>query len=99
MELLTTNQLNSLQNRFKFFRLNQNTLIADFVFSDFVTAFAFMSQVALVAERMNHHPNWSNVYNRVAFVLFTHDACGITQLDIDLADQIESFYLRYFKAD
>ncbi|WAS92015.1 4a-hydroxytetrahydrobiopterin dehydratase [Nannocystis punicea] len=58
-------------------------------FADFVTAFGFMAQVALVAERMNHHPEWFNVYDRVDVTLSTHDAGGLTQLDVDLAQAIE----------
>lgn len=56
-----------------------------FVFADFVEAFGFMTRVALLAERMNHHPEWCNVYNRVDVVLTTHDAGGVTALDVDLA--------------
>ena len=57
----------------------------EFQFADFVQAFGFMAQVALHAERMNHHPEWSNVYNRVQVRLTTHDAGGITALDLALA--------------
>ncbi|MCO4769048.1 MAG: 4a-hydroxytetrahydrobiopterin dehydratase [Deltaproteobacteria bacterium] len=56
-----------------------------YVFEDFVQAFGWMSSVALVAERMNHHPEWFNVYKTVKVTLSTHDAGGITQLDMDLA--------------
>ena len=56
-----------------------------FTFTDFVAAFGFMTSVALVAERMNHHPEWHNVYNRVAVDLVTHDAGGITENDFALA--------------
>jgi 4a-hydroxytetrahydrobiopterin dehydratase len=56
-----------------------------FVFADFAQAFAFMTQVALAAEKRDHHPEWSNVYNRVDVVLTTHDAGGLTEKDIDLA--------------
>jgi 4a-hydroxytetrahydrobiopterin dehydratase len=56
-----------------------------FGFADFVQAFGWMTSVALVAERMNHHPDWSNVYRTVQVALATHDAGGITQLDLDLA--------------
>jgi 4a-hydroxytetrahydrobiopterin dehydratase len=56
-----------------------------FVFADFKQAFGFMAQVALVAERLDHHPEWSNVYHRVDVVLTTHDAGGLTALDIKLA--------------
>ncbi len=60
-------------------------LYAEFKFDDFVSAFAFMSASALIAERMNHHPEWFNVYNRVNVHLTTHDAGGLTKLDFELA--------------
>jgi 4a-hydroxytetrahydrobiopterin dehydratase len=56
-----------------------------FVFKDFNEAFGFMSRVALVAEKNDHHPEWRNVYKTVEVVLATHDAGGVTVLDIDLA--------------
>jgi len=56
-----------------------------FAFADFRTAFAFMTQVALAAERADHHPEWSNVYNRVEIRLTTHDAGGLTERDFALA--------------
>lgn len=65
-------------------------LHAEFVFADFVSAFAFMSASALVAERMNHHPEWFNVYNRVRVDLTTHDAGGLTELDFTLAAAMNS---------
>ena len=57
-------------------------------FADFVEAFGFMTQVALVAERMNHHPEWCNVYKTLAISLTTHDAGGISHRDIELAPAI-----------
>ena len=60
-------------------------------FRDFVTAFGFMTKVALTAESMNHHPEWFNVYNRVTVDLNTHDAGGVTELDFQLAEAIEAF--------
>jgi len=60
-----------------------------FVFGDFVEAFGFMSSVALLAERANHHPEWSNVYNRVSIELTTHDAGGLTSRDFKLAAEID----------
>ena len=62
-----------------------------FAFGDFVEAWGFMSAVALVAEAMGHHPEWSNVYNRVSVDLTTHDAGGVTSLDVDLARLLDSF--------
>ena len=60
-----------------------------FLFDDFNQAFGFMSRVALCAEAMNHHPEWSNVYNRVDIWLTTHDAGGLSALDFELAGHIE----------
>ena len=66
-----------------------NKLKATFKLKDFVEAFAFMSKVALVAEKMDHHPNWSNVYNTVVIELTTHDAGNVvTEKDHKLADRI-----------
>ena len=65
--------------------LDQGKLHREFVFADFVTAFGFMTQAALVAEAQNHHPEWFNVYNRVRVHLTTHDAGGITGSDTALA--------------
>ena len=59
-------------------------------FPDFAYAFGFMASVALVAESMNHHPEWSNVYARVTIDLVTHDAAGITRLDVELARRIDA---------
>jgi 4a-hydroxytetrahydrobiopterin dehydratase len=61
-----------------------------FVFADFVEAFGFMTQAAIHAETMNHHPEWCNVYKRVEVHLMTHEAGGITQRDFDLARRMES---------
>ena len=56
-----------------------------FTFADFSQAFGFMTRAALVAERMNHHPEWFNVWNKVDVTLATHDAGGLTKLDLELA--------------
>jgi 4a-hydroxytetrahydrobiopterin dehydratase len=65
-----------------------------FVFADFAEAFAFMAWVALAAEKRDHHPEWSNVYNRVDVLLSTHDAGGLTKKDIDLAGVCDGAYAR-----
>jgi 4a-hydroxytetrahydrobiopterin dehydratase len=60
-----------------------------FTFRDFNAAFGFMTRAALVAEKMNHHPEWSNVWNRVDVTLTTHDAGGLTERDIKLAEAMD----------
>lgn len=60
-----------------------------FRFGDFVAAFGFMTKVALLAEKADHHPEWSNVYNRVDILLTTHDAGGLSKRDVDLARAID----------
>jgi 4a-hydroxytetrahydrobiopterin dehydratase len=60
-----------------------------FLFRDFAAAFGFMTEVALAAEAMNHHPEWRNVYNRVEILLTTHDAGGVTERDIALARRMD----------
>lgn len=62
-----------------------------FTFVDFDAAFAFMTRVALLAAKMDHHPEWFNVYNRVDVTLATHDAGGVTQKDIDLAAAMDGY--------
>ena len=59
-------------------------------FKDFNAAFGFMARVALAAEKLDHHPEWCNVYNRVDITLSTHDAGGLTELDVTLAQQIDA---------
>lgn len=65
-----------------------------FVFRDFSEAFGFMARVALVAEKMDHHPEWSNVYKTVDVTLATHDAGGVTELDIALAKKMDAIARR-----
>lgn len=68
-------------------------LKATFEFDDFVQAFGFMSQVAIIAEKQNHHPDWSNVYNKVEFALSTHDAGNVvTEKDRKLAESINEIF-------
>jgi 4a-hydroxytetrahydrobiopterin dehydratase len=61
-------------------------------FENFIEAFAFMTKLAFVAERLNHHPEWSNVYNKVSISLTTHDAGGLSRLDFDLAQAANRYY-------
>lgn len=69
---------------------DRDAILKTFKFSDFKTAFAFMTSCALKAEQMDHHPEWFNVYNRVEVTLTTHDANGVTRLDLELAGFMDS---------
>ena len=73
-----------------------NQLQATFVFPDFVTAFAFMTEVAFQAEKQNHHPAWSNVWNKVSIQLSTHDVGNVvTEKDRRLAAAIDAIFLKH----
>jgi len=67
-----------------------NAITKSFKFKNFRKAFAFMAEAALTAEKMNHHPEWFNVYNRVDVTLTTHDSDGVTELDLKLAAAMET---------
>lgn len=72
-------------------RVNDREAMAKrYVFADFVAAFGFMTKVALIAEKMDHHPEWSNVYRTVDVTLATHDAGGLTSLDTELAAAMDT---------
>jgi len=73
-----------------------NTLQATFEFKNFTEAFAFMTEVAFASEKQNHHPNWSNVYNKVSFELTTHDEGNtVTEKDRKLAKAIDQIFEKY----
>ncbi len=74
--------------------VKQGRLHRTFAFKDFVEAFAFMTDLAREAEAMSHHPDWSNVYNRVTIDLITHDAQSITALDFELARKAQDLAAR-----
>ena len=67
----------------------RDAIVKKFVFKDFNQAFGFMTRAALVAEKMDHHPEWFNVYKTVEVTLSTHDAGGVTELDVKLAEAME----------
>jgi 4a-hydroxytetrahydrobiopterin dehydratase len=68
----------------------------EFEFADFLTAIDFMNIVALIANRSGHHPEWSNVYNRVHILLTTHDAGGLSLRDIEMANKVDAAHLAFF---
>ncbi len=70
----------------------RDALTRRFTFGDFCSAFAFMTHVALLAEKADHHPEWSNIYNRVDILLTTHDAAGLSGRDVELAQAIDRVF-------
>jgi 4a-hydroxytetrahydrobiopterin dehydratase len=87
---LTPQQTADLASTLPAWSLVNGKLHREFRFTDFVAAFGFMAQVALVAESMGHHPEWSNVWNRVTVDLTTHDTGGLSNLDLQLAQRIDA---------
>jgi len=90
LRTLTVQEINDRLKDLPGWSILDGKLHKEFRFKDFARAFTFMTGVALVAEGMHHHPEWSNVYNRVVIDLTTHDAGGISHLDIDFAVRVES---------
>ena len=88
--LLTPEALATALRELPGWELRAGKLHRELAFADFSEAFAFMTRVAFAAEKQGHHPDWSNVWNRVAIDLSTHDSGGITRSDIELAGAIEA---------
>ena len=88
--ILSNKQLNEYLEDLDGWSIENEKLSKTFKFSSFIQAFGFMTQVAITSETMDHHPEWSNVYNRVEINLVTHSEGGITKLDIELAIKIDS---------
>ena len=89
----TNDQIELFLNQHKAWTLKEKKLHREYQFKNFVTAFGFMTQIALIAERSNHHPEWFNVYNKVIVDLTTHEANGITERDFTLAKHMEDLAL------
>ena len=88
---LSEEEIRALLPKMKGWSVVDGKLHREIACKDFVTAFGNMTRVALVAESMNHHPEWFNVYNRVVVDLTTHDAGGISQRDFELAGLLDQF--------
>ena len=88
--LLSATECDALLAQRPHWSVQQGKLHRDLQFADFSEAFGFMSRVALAAEAMGHHPNWSNVWNRVTIDLVTHDLGGVSSLDRTLAERINA---------
>ena len=93
MKKLEFDQINKNLEKLKGWSLNENFIEKNFTFKDFSEAFAFMTRVALIAETLNHHPDWSNVYNTVTVKLSTHDTKGITDKDFTFAEKVEQLFI------
>lgn len=91
MTKLSLEEINAGLNKLNSWSYKDNYIDKNFVFEDFNEAFGFMSRIALLSEKLQHHPDWSNVYNKVHIRLSTHDAGGITELDITMAAQIDAY--------
>ena len=90
LEKLSDEQIRKELSNIPGWNVMNGKLHKDFVFKDFIDAFGFMSRAAIHIEKMNHHPEWFNVYNKIKVDLVTHDAGGITQNDISLAKILNS---------
>ena len=86
---LEDNDINARLAQLANWELKDGKLHAEFKLANFVEAFAFMTRIALIAERMNHHPEWFNVYSTVRIDLTTHEAGGISDYDFELAEAID----------
>ena len=89
VSLIEKNQLDSFIEKNPSWIIDNKTIKKEFKFENFIEAFGFMSKVALLSEKMDHHPNWQNIYNKVKIELTTHDKGGITTNDINLAESID----------
>ena len=97
MDRLDSQRLGMLQAEYPDWRFSAERgglMAREFVFADFAQAFGFMAQIAVIAEKRDHHPEWSNVYNRVDITLTTHDVQGLSQRDLDLARYADQAFLR-----
>lgn len=96
MKALSKSEVSEILSvKFKNWQFGGDCIKRDFKFKTFVEAFSFMTAIALNAEKMNHHPDWCNVYNTVNIKLNTHDAGGITKLDFELAEIIDKTFKNY----
>ena len=90
--LLQDEELKELVVKIPRWEVNSKQLQREFLFVNFIEAFSFMTKVALICEKYNHHPNWENVYSKVIIKLSTHDLGGITNLDQTLASEINKIF-------
>lgn len=89
MKTLTKQQITEKLSSMEGWEFEDNAIHTSFEFTDFKDAFSVMTRIAFEAEKLNHHPNWSNVYNQLNISLSTHDAGGVTEKDFELASIID----------
>ena len=90
--LLKNEELKELASKIRGWGVMSTHIEREFNFSNFIEAFSFMTKVALICEKNNHHPNWENVYSKVIIKLSTHDLGGITNLDEKIASEINDIF-------
>jgi 4a-hydroxytetrahydrobiopterin dehydratase len=90
--VLTSDEIDKALQNLNGWQIIDGYLSKEFTFKGFIQAFGFMTQVAINAQVMQHHPEWSNVYNKVKISLTTHDEGGITELDVQFAEKAERVY-------
>lgn len=96
MKTLSNDEINQhLSLHLKNWAFDKSVIKRDFKFRDFPEAFSFMTAVAFEAEKMDHHPDWCNGFNKVSITLTTHSAKGITSQDFELADKIDQIASKY----
>ncbi|HZT37684.1 MAG TPA: 4a-hydroxytetrahydrobiopterin dehydratase [Bryobacteraceae bacterium] len=94
MQKLSDSEIRDRLSGMQGWSVQNGKLHREYKFADFIHAFGFMSAAAIAIEKMNHHPEWSNVYNRVTVDLTTHDAGGISQKDFDLARLLDGIAVK-----
>ena len=90
--LLQNGELKELVVKIPGWKIKSEQIQREFNFANFIEAFSFMTKIALICEKYNHHPNWENVYSKVTIKLSTHDLGGITNLDQTLASEINKIF-------
>jgi len=91
MKKLTPQEIKTAIADLEGWTYHDNFIDKTFLFNDFIEAFGFLGKVALISEKLDHHPDWSGVYNEVILRLSTHDAGGVTQKDITFAEMAERY--------
>ena len=90
--LLQNEELKELSSKIPGWKITSNKIEREFIFGNFIEAFSFMTKIALICEKNNHHPNWENIYSKVIIKLSTHDLGGISNLDQKIASEINEIF-------